>query len=189
MKALASLFVEQSSVELHTFLAQSLAEKLSVGLRELDIKDGLGPNRSGRIPPHTSGTQGPWMAKGPPHKWRFCTLSPQPTSNPTHASPDETMRSLQDELLRSEAFRAWLACVSQLVPLRHSVEARRFRPGLDYTLATSEEKEARLDVCLVLTPDVEEEKTESVPKGWATGEWGGWEVSCVTCFFCMETDF
>ncbi len=62
------------------------------------------------------------------------------------------MRGLQDELFTSPAFRAWLAIVSRLMPIRHAVEARRFRPGLDYTLATSEEKEARLDVVLGLTP-------------------------------------
>lgn len=71
--------------------------------------------------------------------------------------------------------------------MRWDVEARRFRPGLDYTLATSEEEEARLDVVLGLTPEVTadidsgegsarkgKEEEEEV-KGWQSGEWGGWE--------------
>jgi prolyl 3-hydroxylase /prolyl 3,4-dihydroxylase len=97
------------------------------------------------------------------------------------------VRSLQDELFTSTAFRAWLAKVSSVLPLSYSAEARRFRPGLDYTLATSEEGEARLDVVLGLTPEipieVEGEDAKKSRKGqkmmangWQSGEWGGWEV-------------
>ena len=53
-------------------------------------------------------------------------------------------------LFPSPAFRAWSAAVTSLIPMKFEVEARRFRPGLDYTLAVSEGKEARLDVCLGL---------------------------------------
>lgn len=87
------------------------------------------------------------------------------------------MRRLQDVLFPSPAFRAWLGIVSSLVPMRHHVEARRFRPGLDYTLATSEENETRLDVCLGLTPPVERVKGRTYVGSWEKGEWGGWEVS------------
>jgi hypothetical protein len=67
------------------------------------------------------------------------------------------------------------------MPIRHAVEARRFRPGLDYTLATSEEKEARLDVVLGLTPPVRVESDDETfnpsEVGWQSSLWGGWEVS------------
>ncbi|KAI9001419.1 nuclear protein [Trametes punicea] len=193
MKALASRFVDESSLELHSFLCAPLADKLRVGLKERDEADGLGPNRPTRIPPHTAGAEGAWQLKGPPHKWRYCTLkAPEGGSKMAvsprwaHTDPDEAIRSLQDELFPSPAFRAWLACVSNLLPLRYSAEARRFRPGLDYTLATSEAKETRLDVVLGLTPQVDGQDTvapnghangeESVPEhGWQSGEWGGWE--------------
>lgn len=136
----------------------------------------------------------PWTPKGPPHKWRYCVLAPPSPSGPAtsitplsaHPSPSEILRTLQDDLFTSTAFRNWLAIVSRLLPLRHNVEARRFRPGLDYTLATSEENEARLDVVLGLTPapeDLEDEqdgraknqKTKKQARGWEIGEWGGWE--------------
>ena len=77
------------------------------------------------------------------------------------------MRSLQDELFPAPAFRAWLAKVASVVPLSWSAEARRFRPGLDYTLATSEESEARLDVVLGLTPEVKVEAEEEAEEGTA----------------------
>ncbi|TFK46891.1 hypothetical protein OE88DRAFT_1714704 [Heliocybe sulcata] len=194
MKALAERFVEESSLELHSFLCEALAAKLQTGLRENDRRDGLlnsEGERDGRIPPHWAGTSdnSRWALKGPPHKWRYCTLK-KPISERAEAvspraalaDPDEIVRSLQEELFPSHAFRAWLACMSRLLPLRYAVEARRFRPGLDYTLATSEEREARLDVGLDLTPEppVEmrgkgEEEDEVRLSGWQAGEWGGWE--------------
>ncbi|KAF5392982.1 hypothetical protein D9757_001168 [Collybiopsis confluens] len=245
MKSLASRFVEESSLELHSFLVSSLAEALEPRLKELDAQDGLGPDRGGKVPPHCAGVDAPvpdvvspqevvtfntpsalsealsakrlvppspvlsapppaprlpsdWSLKGPPHKWRYCTLLPPSPSAPAvsitpisaHPNPSEILRKLQDELFPSQAFRAWLSIVSHLLPLRHFVEARRFRPGLDYTLATSEENEARLDVVLGLTPEVrdglgEEDKGHSgrkrsgyrqpIPRGWSAAEWGGWE--------------
>lgn len=195
MKALAARFVEESSLELHSFLRVSLADKLETGLREVDKEDGLGDGRNGQIPPHSAGTSsGAWTIKSPPHKWRYCVLKPHVygpseefTSQIPQAPSDEMIRSLQDELFTSNAFRAWLSVVSRLLPLRYTVEGRRFRPGLDYTLATSEEKEARLDVVLGLTPDIENNGMceadgsdgEDDPRGWQAGEWGGWEVRCL----------
>ncbi|THG97153.1 hypothetical protein EW026_g4810 [Hermanssonia centrifuga] len=201
MSALASRFVEESSLELHSFLLAPLAERLSTGLAASDARDGVGPNRTKRVPPHVAGTNSdpntpeiPWQVKGPPHKWRYCTLTPKTAGGRSVAvvprsaetSPDNIVRSLQDELFPSPAFRAWLAKVSSMLPLRWSAEARRFRPGLDYTLATSEESEARLDVVLGLTPEIAVEddgdrdarmRRGEVGElmGWQTGEWGGWE--------------
>ncbi|KAJ7228223.1 nuclear protein [Mycena pura] len=193
MNALATRFVEESSLELHSCLSNDLASALEPRLRELDAADGLGPDRMGRVPPHGSGTSGAWTVSGPPHKWRYCVLRPHEAARAVApraaASCDEIVRGLQDELFPSPAFRAWLAIVSRLVPMRYNIEARRFRPGLDYTLATSEEKEARLDVVLGLTPDVRGDEEEPVvvgkrrsrkpaevkPRGWQAAEWGGWE--------------
>ncbi|KAI0315974.1 Oxoglutarate and iron-dependent oxygenase degradation C-term-domain-containing protein [Amylostereum chailletii] len=184
MKALASRFVEESSLELHDFLCTPVADKLRSGLRERDTRDGVGAGRERRIPPHTAGSGDGWEVKGPPHKWRYNVLSPSDHREfvePRAAqSTDGIIRSLQDELFTSSAYRAWLANVSQMLPLRYAVEARRFCPGLGYTLATSEEKEARLDVVLGLTPPVgndERGEREEDVRGWQTGEWGGWEVN------------
>ncbi|KAF9006707.1 Oxoglutarate and iron-dependent oxygenase degradation C-term-domain-containing protein [Cyathus striatus] len=193
MQALSDRFVEESSLELHSFLCQPLAEALEPRLRELDSRDGLGKDRERRILPHSAGTTGSWTIKGPPHKWRYCTLKPHVqgaavevvTPRAAHASSNQILRSLQEELFPSKAFRAWLNIVSRLMPMRYFTEARRFRPGLDYTLATSEETEARLDVVLGLTPrmTVQEQtsnsrgfyREEPEVRGWDAAEWGGWE--------------
>ncbi|KAI9513353.1 Oxoglutarate and iron-dependent oxygenase degradation C-term-domain-containing protein [Russula earlei] len=190
IKALASRFLAESSLELYDFLSPPIAEKLDAGLREFDERDDLGKNRPSPIPPHTAGTGSGWRIKGPPHRWRYNVLEQPTPGGPSTAvspraaqSPLALIRSLQDELFPAPAFRAWLAAISSLLPLRYAVEARRFCPGIGYTLATSEEKEARLDVVLGLTPDVKQAQEtngkgkarESQPTGWQTGEWGGWE--------------
>jgi prolyl 3-hydroxylase /prolyl 3,4-dihydroxylase len=199
IRALASRFLSESSLELYDFLSRPIAEKLDAGLRELDERDGLGKNRPSPIPPHSAGAGSGWRIKGPPHKWRYNVLEPPALGGPSMAvSPraaqpaQALIRSLQDELFPAPAFRAWLAAISSLLPLRHAVEARRFCPGLGYTLATSEETEARLDVVLELTPQVNDDNgvhvtkgkgkaTERRPTGWQTGEWGGWEVCNCNC--------
>ncbi|KAG6330350.1 hypothetical protein ID866_8737, partial [Astraeus odoratus] len=104
---------------------------------------------------------------------------------PPHTAADRILRQLQDDLFPSEAFGAWLSALTKLIVLSYAVEARRFRPGLDYTLATSEDDDARLDVVLGLTPQMKKEKNkkgkskatqeDEEPFGWQTGEWGGWE--------------
>lgn len=186
MMALMARFVAESNIELHHFLSASLVSKLEPDLRRADQADGLdGKTRQGKIPPHTAGVSGAWSARGPPHKWRYCTL--QKTTEPPRES-DTILRQLQDEVFPSDAFRAWLSILTKLLPLSYAVEARRFRPGLDYTLATSEGDESRLDVVLGLTPQVEVEENETrsngkskanekdeEPHGWQAGEWGGWE--------------
>ncbi|KAF8345556.1 nuclear protein [Amanita rubescens] len=191
MKALAARFVEESSLELHSFLSHELSHALEMGLRNLDAKDGLGGERQKRIPPHAQGGNAMWAIKGPPHRWRYCVLK-RPEKGAlasivrplARSSVNDILRSIQDELFPSPPFRSWLTLISRLMPLRCHVEARRFRPGLDYTLATSEEKEARLDVVLGLTPEVKNDVTDKesskhaamhAERGWQTGEWGGWE--------------
>lgn len=195
MKALAQRFVQESQLDLLDFLAEPISAKLRDNLRARDVADGLGPEREGRIPPHSAGAAGRWTLKGPPHKWRYAVLAPEDSTGAAEGvsslaalEPDMLLRVLQDKLLASSALRAWLAAITQVLPLGHAVEARRFRPGLDYTLAYAEEKEARLDVVLGLTPQLEqgngkgkvdgskgEGDDDEAEEGWESGEWGGWE--------------
>ncbi|KAH9035296.1 Oxoglutarate and iron-dependent oxygenase degradation C-term-domain-containing protein [Lactarius hengduanensis] len=152
IKALASRFMGELSLELHDFLSGPIAERLDAGLREMDARDGLGKDRPAPIPPHTAGRR---------------------------AGASRARRTSGDELFPSPAFRAWLAAVSKLLILRYAVEARRFCPGLGYTLATSEEREARLDVVLSLTPTGEPSEGRGEGKNSQSGgrlaSGGGWE--------------
>jgi len=149
-----------------------LAAKLRAGCHEQDDRDGYCKEEIDRVSSHTSGLDDFWKVIGPPHKFRYCVLDHRsdqevPSLYQAEASHITILRTLQDELFSSDAFRAWLAAVSRLCPRRYSVKARRFRPGLDYTLASGNDYEARLDVVLDLTPsDVLCEKE---------GHCGGWE--------------
>ncbi|KIJ69896.1 hypothetical protein HYDPIDRAFT_78857 [Hydnomerulius pinastri MD-312] len=183
MKTLMARFNAESNLELHHFLSNNLLMELEPSLLETDVADGLdNSTRQGRVASHSAGVSGSWSAQGPPHKWRYCTLNSP--SNESVSPAERILRQLQDELFPSAAFRAWLSVLTRLIPLSYSVEARRFRPGMDYTLATSEDGDSRLDVVLGLTPQVNEEKKngkakakeeDEEPTGWHSGEWGGWE--------------
>lgn len=174
LKAIVSKFSADSSIELHEFLRQDVAVPLKSLLLSADKSDGLGPDRSRKVPPHANGTDSPgWTVKGPPHKHRYCSLSP--ASSPTAAEWTSILRKLQTTLFSSAAFRSWLRYATTLVPLSYAVETRRFRPGLDYTLAKATDNEARLDVILGLTPPVPANGRDNV-QDWDDGNWGGWEV-------------
>ena len=146
---------------MHNLLSLDVASKLKSETQRLDSDYSPG------IPPQDYGEGADWTIMGPPSKHRYlsgCSSSTTPT-----------LHSILTDLLPSEAFRAWLGVVSSLVPTGHRLDARRFRKGLDYTLASGEDKtgEARLDVMLGATwwadveagSDAEDRLTEN----------GGWE--------------
>ncbi|KAI9629247.1 hypothetical protein KEM48_011095 [Puccinia striiformis f. sp. tritici PST-130] len=57
------------------------------------------------------------------------------------------------QLFQSSAFVKWLNLITTCIPTSHNVIPRRFRPGLDYTLATSNEEQL-LEVHMSLTPSL-----------------------------------
>ena len=189
-----------------------MAEKLKKSLLEADSRDGIGDlERQGRIPPHAVGVNDHWELKGPPSRYRYLTLKPQPESTVEYVfprseqtSPDQIIRSVSEELFKGSAFRAWLMMVTTFLPVNFDVEARRFRPGLDYTLATSDQ-EMRLDVVLGLTPPTPtlDSASKAGRKGKGKGklrnvstedqdfwpvEWGGSDVSSTFPFFPKPAD-
>ncbi|WFD36275.1 putative component of NuA3 histone acetyltransferase complex [Malassezia cuniculi] len=191
-------FGDESHLLLADFLRKDLADALESALRAKDIEDGLvwfdkGTHvawESVRIAPHAVGTVSAegaseedkrWELVGPAHRQRFASLSDPvtpasakitnfPASLPTSAS--DLLHILTHQLFPSTAFRHLVANITQLIPLAgRPIRVRRFRPGLDYTLARSDE-EAVLDLTLTLTPDVLKsskaaERKTSKPKGLA----------------------
>ena len=67
-------------------------------------------------------------------------------------SPRSNNEDPSDSVVPQPCVQGVVGGRDELDPVKFEVEPRRFRPGMDYTLAVSEEKEARLDVCLGLTP-------------------------------------
>ncbi|KAF8328355.1 uncharacterized protein EI90DRAFT_3281311 [Cantharellus anzutake] len=170
LNALHQKFTADSSIQLVDFLKEDIARTLCDALRNEDQTDGLGYSRTRRIPTHISGlATRRWKIKGPPHKHRFCVLDHNSSSQISTAS--STLYKLETGLFTSPAFRKWLHIISSYTPTKYFTQARRFRPGLDYTLARSSDEEPRLDAILGLTPPFVEGKTNQ----WEEGQWGGWE--------------
>ncbi|CAE6435841.1 hypothetical protein ACGC1H_000836 [Rhizoctonia solani] len=165
--ALSARFAEKSNLELHTFLNKTLAAELEVGLKELDVKSNIAHRSDKQIPSHDYGSDAPgWELAGPPHRFRYYQGTDGLAGQPGASG---IIHRLRTELFSSPAFRSWLSIVARLIPIGYAVTARRFRPGLDYTLASAVEDENRLDVCLGLTPGAADEG------GWDNENWGGWE--------------
>ncbi|MCO5565337.1 hypothetical protein L7F22_019010 [Adiantum nelumboides] len=191
-------FGEESHILLIDFLQKEYATALERGLRSIDGGQGEEGSdnvrwweREGRSklqpPSHQLGVNlaKGWSISGPPHRQRFLSLNNDGQSTkPLHENPktkehipedgSELLTLLQKSLFPSPAFRHLLANISQLIPIGiRPVHSRRFRPGLDYTLARSD-AEAVLDVTLDLTPNAASAAMRkaagsngSIPKGLA----------------------
>ncbi|KAG8705959.1 hypothetical protein FRC08_001348, partial [Ceratobasidium sp. 394] len=165
IETLAAKFFEESSLDLHKFISDALAAELETDIKALDDKANQTHRSNASVmPTHDyGGSELGWELAGPPHRFRYYRATDELGSQ---QGAGRVIHRIRTELFPSLAFRSWLAAVTSLVPLAYAVTARRFRPGLDYTLASAMEGEARLDVCLGLTPEAE---------GWESGAWGGWE--------------
>ncbi|WVQ82610.1 hypothetical protein IAT38_004741 [Cryptococcus sp. DSM 104549] len=144
LERLSGQFAEASEIVLHNFLHPELAAQLKAETEAKDTADY--DSFPGVIPPQDLGEGDGYIIQGPSSKHRYLNLTGPTTSTPV-------FQSLHTTLFPSEPFRAWLSVVSSLAATGYRAEARRFRRGLDYTLANGEGKDgdALLDVCLGAT--------------------------------------
>ena len=91
------------------------------------------------------------------------------------------MRAVSDGLFRSEPFGRLLTALTGLRPTAHKSEARRFRPGLDYTVAHHGvlTTDPRLDATMCFVDDEGEARSAA----WDFGEVGGFE-----CYVAADED-
>ena len=172
LEKLSEQFAAASEIVLHNFLHPDLAPKLKAETEGADKRDY--PDTG--LPAHDTGEGDGWSVQGPPSKHRYLALQPASSSS-------SMLQDILSNLLPSPAFRAWLSVVSSLAPTGYRAEARRFRRGLDYTLAAGEDKsgEARLDVWLGASwwADVQAGSDEDD----ALAEHGGWD-----CYIAAPDD-
>ncbi|KAM9901408.1 hypothetical protein OXX79_004566 [Metschnikowia pulcherrima] len=194
LRVLRNTFLEESVVDINGFLNDEYAEALRKQLRATEL-DKKAPQTADEI-------HFPWKCAVPPHKQRFMyidgksefALQEDAIDMVNHTGPQElpnfelAKRISHDtsekmvlevvQLMQSMAFRKWLVFVTDVVPTSDQLLARRFRPGHDFILATTTEKElARqgelnvlLEATLGLTP------TAANPNNWESGEYGGYEL-------------
>ncbi|KAI9760720.1 MAG: hypothetical protein M4579_001458 [Chaenotheca gracillima] len=152
LSSLSSLFLDESSLRVDSFLSRKFAERLRADI-EAQERESL-PSTSPDIESTT-----PWRVARPPHKHRYLY---QQIRNDT-AAERGPLQELLEDLFPSRAFRKWLCLATSSQLESFNVLARRFRRGEDYTLASgsaSEEEQARagedpsptVEVTLGITP-------------------------------------
>lgn len=192
-------FVEESIIEVGYFLNKDLSELLRKKIKMFELYE------KGGMPQNQEAVKWPWKLAVPSHKQRYLymdgtreedisdaesirkvnTVLPkeQPnfqlvekvSSDSDHVNADLCQLA---SMMRSTAFRKFLALVTGLIVIKDQVLVRRFRPGHDFILATKLEPsqvenvlDGILEATLNLTPS----------EGWESGEFGGYEL-------CMATE-
>ena len=160
-----------------------------------------------------SPSEGYWKLVGPAHKRRHLlfvgddTIDVQGSKgnrknllNSSHEA-GVILRTIKNNLFASDAFSRYLKALTSLGPTGYLDEIRRFRPGLDYTVAHMGvmSKEARLDATLCFVnpgenKPVEEEEEEDDDDddddeedtgydAWDGGDIGGYE-----CYIAADNE-
>lgn len=176
---IAKRFASASSVRLASFLRPDVAARIAAAVVRADGRDGLGRGR----PPSTdvTGEGRGWAGSGPPHMQRYLTFSP-PTAAVAAAAADDAadeagreLHALKTTLFASSAFAKLLTRLAAASPVTCRAEARRFRPGSDYTVAhaggMAASRPGLLDAVIAFVDDA----SDADASAWAGGDAGGFE--------------
>lgn len=147
MEEIRQRFEEDSSVQLKHFFRKSWATSIKAAIEDQDHQTRPKVGEEGH---YQWGVSEDWKLIGPPHKQRYLQFqesSVKETSKDKQdpiamALPPKTksagilMSELKQKVMQSAAFARYLNYVTSLgVPLGYKGQVRRFRPGLDYTVA------------------------------------------------------
>mmetsp|Transcript_11877 Transcript_11877/g.21706 ORF Transcript_11877/g.21706 Transcript_11877/m.21706 type:complete len:599 (+) Transcript_11877:79-1875(+) len=180
LSRIAKQFADESQVVLSSFLRPESLQPILEALASADDADGCIHQGAPSGPPnYTAGVSADWKIVGPPHLRRHLALT---GLEGTVASAGEAgdlasrLRALVGGLFSTSEFRSWLHAATQVEPLGETtVQVRRFRPGMDYTVAVRPEQtlptDASLDVVLTLVGDT----SADAIKKWESEEVGGFE--------------
>lgn len=201
LRAIRAQLLAQGVVQLASFLRPDVAAPLLEAAAAADRADRLG---AGGPPDYTAGLRGPgggWSAVGPPHLQRYLRFSAEEGAAPGEegaaaAAEDGEARggtaraagerlSEVSSLLGSPPFLWLLRCIAGGTPRAWRAEVRRFRPGLDYTLAHAGQLLGRrrlaaqpvLDATFVAVPPARAGKAARAARLWDSGDVGGFECA------------
>lgn len=186
MKAIAERFADASYALLTGFLRADVAAEIAASLAGVDSADGLAADSDeAALPNYHAGEGDGWATVGPPHLRRYLRYEGQPDDEaaqsaacervPQHKKLGSSLHQLSAQLFRTASFYRWLHACTRLEPRSdEKIEIRRFRPGLDYTVAAcveSASKEfAELDATLMFASG-----TPSAEELWTSEDVGGFE--------------
>jgi prolyl 3-hydroxylase /prolyl 3,4-dihydroxylase len=144
LEKFSEFFADTSILELERFFCESFANELKAYIEDADQSEAS------------------WRIARPPHKHRFAYLQ---ADESLHSDTSPVARILAD-LIHSHAFKKWLALGIGMKPaalLRQDVQARRFRRGKDYALAsTYTGEQPQLEFTISITPSTGWERDEEV---------------------------
>merc|ERR1719161_2883670 len=146
---------------------------------------------TGPIPKYSAGLGLGWTAVGPPHMQRYLQFNSdvlsassslsfgnaetEPESScPPRQQIGKAMSEISDGLLKRPEFARLILALTGLTPQRCTkAEVRRFRPGMDYTVAThlgiTQSAELNISFCLV------DDASRQAADAWAGEDVGGFE--------------
>mmetsp|Transcript_14322 Transcript_14322/g.18716 ORF Transcript_14322/g.18716 Transcript_14322/m.18716 type:complete len:585 (-) Transcript_14322:135-1889(-) len=180
-------FEEDSSVQLRNFFRQDWVDKLDEARKQ---EEKATSKSAGHPDYYSQGVGGDWTLVGPAHKQRFLEYCGSPASINGTESAGSMLSHLKEKVLCSVPFQRFLARITSLgLPLGHRGHVRRFRKGLDYTVAhygiLTQQSVLDATVCFVegsgqdlATSEVEGEAEDEPDESdimWQSGDCGGFE--------------
>lgn len=187
-------FQENGSLQLYKLLNAKVLHPMMTAAIAADKEDCLG---RGAVPDHHAGVTAPWVLTGPPHMQRMMVLADKDAvnaavSDTAAAAGDAEKRreksllaaarvlaEVRDKLVCSPSFARLVSLITQHELTGQRVTARRFRPGLDYTVAMMPDDKPRIDVSICFVNDQSDEDKEM----WDSGDVGGFE-----CYIKAEAE-
>jgi Rps23 Pro-64 3,4-dihydroxylase Tpa1-like proline 4-hydroxylase len=167
---LQKAFEEDGSIHLLNFLREDKADEIKKLMIDVDSDDKVG---EGRRPEYSVGVREGWRLCGPAHMQRYLRYGLPRHEGAKHAELGRILYDVYDKLISSVPFANLIRTFTTLSMIGCRGEIRRFRPGLDYTVAHygALTKDPRLDVVLTF---VDNESMSS--SAWEDGECGGFEA-------------
>lgn len=157
---IAEQFCDESSVQLHSFLTADWAERIFSSIVRLDEKDRLGKCRPALD--YAVGVGSGWVERGPAHKRRYLAYAPEKLRGRNEMATEDVsaevgglLETLLHELFSSDPWKRYVRALTTCAIVAQRAELRRFRAGLDYTVAHYGclTKEPRLDATLCFVND------------------------------------
>lgn len=144
LESVAKQFIDLSCVTVDNFLSQKFSDRVkeyietqdnyNVYIDSIDSKKSL------------------YKVAQPPHKHRFLYIQPHSSQLQINSvKPENPLTDLLEVLLPSQEFSRWLELATNCTIESSDLLLRRFRRGLDYSLATKYNGKPQLEICLSLT--------------------------------------
>ena len=150
VEEVSEMFQDESSLRLAGFLSVKFSARLRDYIKSKDHET------SPSLPSNPHNKDAKVGIARPPHKQRYLyrqAIQPRPTEGYPEDSGMTPYDELVDNLFPHPAFSKWISLVTGATLTKSNILARRFRRGLDYTLATAyEDDEPQLEVTLGITP-------------------------------------